>query len=112
MSLSKNKIKKENFEKNTISNKIKKDDMMDFIDKELKIFNKQSNLPKEPNNMVNNNLNVINDKNTNSTLNSNLNIIKTNVNIGLSLQKNLNQPIIPNSQIGIFYFYINFYINI
>jgi len=104
MSLSKNKNKKESAEKNNISSRVKKDDMMDFIDRELKMFNKQSNFAKEPNDNLNiiNNSSINNNKNINPSLNYNPKNPNNNVNLGLSLKMNLNQPIMPNSQISNF----------
>lgn len=103
MSLSKNKSKKESVEKNNVSSKTKKDDMMDFIDKELKMFNKHSNLQREPNNNLNliNNTSLNNNKNINPSLNTNPANPNNNFNLALSLKKNLNQPVMPNTQISI-----------
>ncbi len=108
MSLPKNKSKIENSDKKSIGNKFKKDDMLDFIDKELKMFNKDSNNDKQlilnKNSKINLQNNSLNNKNMNLQL-KNLPSGMVNQNISLSLKKNNNQPVLPNDLISNILYY-------
>lgn len=125
MSLPKNKLKKDNIDnKITSGNKNKKDNIGDFIENELKMFEKQFNnkdqdpminFSKNTNNLTNlNNINPLKHQNANASAAKNIlpnqkivlnskNLRNTNtLNLGsFNLKRTSDQPIIPNNQIGL-----------
>lgn len=113
MSFPKKNNKKENNDKNPTANKFKKDDMLDFIEKEFQIFKPSDKILNNDNipSMITNNKNtnpVINNVQTNKNILINPKIMSNlsnltnskNQSLPINIKKSTDQPIIPNSKIS------------